>query len=114
MEIAVTKVNPPPSVVTPVERPAVQANVAPADPAPDVPPATRQVQTQEAIAEQVSRFLQTSARNLEFQVQGDAAAPVIIVRDGEGNVVRRIPGEAALQMLRLANAQSGTLVNSVA
>lgn len=75
---------------------------------------TNIVQTQEAIAEQVSRYLQTSARNLEFQVDADSATPVIIVRDGAGNVIRRIPGEEALQMLRLANAQSGTFVNSTA
>lgn len=67
---------------------------------------------QEAIAEQVSRFLQTSARNLEFHVEGDS--PVIIVRDGESRVIRRIPGETALEMLRLANAQSGTFVNLTA
>jgi uncharacterized FlaG/YvyC family protein len=86
----------------PVKEPAV---TAPADNLPD---------TREAIAEQVSRFLQSSARNLEFQVDAESSTPVIIVRDGQGHVVRRIPGDTALEMLRLANAQSGTFVNSKA
>ncbi len=96
--------------------PAVVERVAAPAPVAEVEkvPVTNILQTQEAIAEQVSRYLQTSARNLEFQVEGDSATPVIIVRDGEGNVIRRIPGEDALQMLRLANAQSGTFVNSIA
>lgn len=71
-------------------------------------------QTQQAIAEQVSRYLQSSARNLEFQVDAESAEPIIVVRDGEGNVIRRIPGEEAMQLMRRANAESGTLIDSVA
>lgn len=118
MDIAATKSGSVmPASAAPAEKPA------PADPSPEAPrlaePATampeqRRVQMQEAIAEQVSRFLQTSARNLEFHVDGNSAMPVIIVRDGQGNVVRRIPGDEALQMLRLANAQSGTFIDSTA
>ena len=98
--------------VAPVPQPEAASPAAP--PQVETVPVSKLLQTREAIAEQVSRYLQTSARNLEFQVDGDSATPVIIVRDGEGNVVRRIPGEVALQMLRLANAQSGTFVDSTA
>lgn len=94
---------------------------APEIPAPSAgdPPAVRPLaqdllRTQQAIAEQVSKYLQSSARNLEFQVDGDSGNPVIVVRDGEGNVIRRIPGEEALQLMRRLNAESGTLVDSLA
>lgn len=71
-------------------------------------------QTQEAIAEQVSRYLQSSTRNLEFQVDNESGGAVIVVRDGNGNVVRRIPGEEALQRMLRASAESGTLIDSSA
>lgn len=105
----------PPVVVekAPAGAPAVPEAVRVAEPIEAVPERGR-ARMQKAIAEQVGRYLQTSERNLEFQVDGGSAMPVIIVRDGEGNVVRRIPGEAALQVLRLANAQSGTFVDSTA
>ena len=119
MQIPVTQpVVPVPAPANQAERPpAVTAATSPT-PAPvaepEPVPVRNHFETREAIAEQVSRYLQTSARNLEFQVEGESSTPVIIVRDGAGNVVRRIPGDAALQMLRLANAQSGTFVNSTA
>jgi uncharacterized FlaG/YvyC family protein len=72
------------------------------------------VQTQQAIAEQVSRYLQSSTRNLEFQVDSESGSAVIVVRDGAGNVVRRIPGEEALQRMLRASADSGTLIDSSA
>jgi uncharacterized FlaG/YvyC family protein len=72
------------------------------------------VRTQQAIAEQVRRYLQSSTRNLEFQVDSHAGGAVIVVRDGDGNVVRRIPGEEALQRMLRACAESGTLVDSTA
>jgi len=71
-------------------------------------------QTQAAIAEQVSRYLSTSTRNLEFQVDGESGSPVIVVRDVAGNVIRRIPGEEALQRMLRASAESGTLIDSIA
>lgn len=121
MEIPSTRpINAPAAVaVQPEKAPEVAADPQPESASPAAAqvenvPVSKLLQTREAIAEQVSRYLQTSARNLEFQVDGDSATPVIIVRDGEGNVVRRIPGEVALQMLRLANAQSGTFVDSTA
>jgi uncharacterized FlaG/YvyC family protein len=122
MQIPVTQpVVPIPAPANQAERPqptvaaATSPTAAPiAEPEPEPVPVRNHFETREAIAEQVSRYLQTSARNLEFQVEGESSTPVIIVRDGAGNVVRRIPGGAALQMLRLANAQSGTFVNSTA
>lgn len=88
---------------------------APPEARPVVRPLAQDLlRTQQAIAEQVSKYLQSSARNLEFQVDGESGNPVIVVRDGEGNVIRRIPGEEALQLMRRLNAESGTLVDSLA
>jgi|SRR5690606_18541999 len=88
-------------------RPAEQPVIASA-------PVEDLIHAQQAIAEQVSRYLQSSTRNLEFHVDSAAGAPVIVVSDAEGQVIRRIPGEEALQLMRRLNAQSGTLVDSSA
>ena len=95
-------------VVTPAAPP-------PVEPVREVVANTQNLlQTQQAIAEQVSRYLQSSARNLEFQVDSESGSAVIVVRDGDGNVVRRIPGEEALQRMLRASAESGTLIDSSA
>lgn len=85
-------------------------------PTPEVP-AVQARTTEDAqlkIAEQVQRYLQSTTRNLEFQVEDESGAAVIVVRDVTGQVIRRIPGEEALQLMRRLNAQSGTLVDSSA
>lgn len=102
------------------ELPAVVVADAPkagssVEPVVEVKPVRQNLEhTQEAIAEQVSRYLQSSTRNLEFQVDAESSKPYIVVRDGEGNVIRRIPGEEALQLMRRSNAGSGTLIDSLA
>jgi uncharacterized FlaG/YvyC family protein len=90
--------------------------VQPAEPAAVVrPPPVQNLQlTQQAIAEQVSRYLQSSTRNLEFQVDSESGTAIIVVRDAAGSVIRRIPGEEALQLMRRLNADSGTLLDSTA
>lgn len=91
---------------------AVQPVVAP-PPVARVEPADMQV-NQEAIAEQVSRYLHSTTRNLAFYVDKEAGRAVIVVSDSDGNVIRRIPGEEALEVMRRANADSGTLIDSSA
>jgi flagellar protein FlaG len=71
-----------------------------------------QQERQAAVARRVNDYLRSVSRDLEFQVD-DSGKAVITVRDGSGNVVRRIPDEEALQMLRRANVESGTFVDSV-
>jgi uncharacterized FlaG/YvyC family protein len=89
--------------------------VQPVEPVPATrPPAQNLQHTQQAIAEQVSRYLNSSTRNLEFQVDSEAGTAVIVVRDVQGNVIRRIPGEEALQRMLRASAESGTLIDSTA
>ena len=92
-----------------------QEVVLPVEPVAEAKPAAHDnQQTQQAIAEQVSRYLNSSTRNLEFQVDNESGSAVIVVRDVAGNVIRRIPGEEALQRMLRASAESGTLIDSLA
>ncbi len=69
--------------------------------------------TQAAVAEQLRDYLRTISRNLDFQVETESGTPVLTVRDASGNIVRKIPGEEAMQLMRRVNAQSGTLIDSI-
>ena len=71
-------------------------------------------QKKAALAQQMSQFLSSNVRDLEFQVDSQSGRAVVTVRDGAGNVVRTIPGEDALQMLRRITVESGTFVNAIA
>jgi uncharacterized FlaG/YvyC family protein len=94
---------------------AVQEVVPPVPQVQETRPPSQNLQhTQQAIAEQVSRYLNSSTRNLEFQVDSEAGTAVIVVRDVQGNVIRRIPGEEALQRMLRASAESGTIIDSTA
>jgi hypothetical protein len=66
-----------------------------------------------AVAKQMNHYLRSNSRDLEFQVDFGSGDAVITVRDAGGNVVRTIPGEEALQMLRRTNVESGTFVDSM-
>lgn len=66
-----------------------------------------------ALARRMNDFLRSISRDLEFQVDVDSGDAVLTVRDGSGNVIRKIPGEEAMQMLRRNNVESGTLIDSI-
>jgi hypothetical protein len=68
---------------------------------------------QAALARQINSYLHSNSRDLEFRVDAESGDAVITVRDAEGNVVRRIPGEEALEMLRRLSVDPGTLVDSI-
>jgi uncharacterized FlaG/YvyC family protein len=93
-----------------------QAAVAVERPAPVQPvndPVEDLQHTQVAVAEQLRDFLRSTSRNLNFEVEAESGSAVLTVTDAGGNIVRRIPGEEALQLMRRMNAQSGTLIDSV-
>ena len=71
-------------------------------------------QKRAAVAQQVSEYLRSNSRDLQFQLDAKTGDPVIVVLDAGGNVVRRIPGDDALQMLRQANVDLGTFIDSMA
>lgn len=67
------------------------------------------------VAEQLQKFLRSTDRDLEFSVDGGADTTVITVRDAStGDVIRQIPSEEALRIMRRLNAESGTLLNLIA
>jgi len=119
MDIPATK--PPPAASVPAAR-AVSSPPA-TEAGKDLPPPVaarldaevvqHQQQRQAAVAQEMNEYLRSNSRNLVFEVDPQSGRPVITVLDAAGNVVRRIPGEEALQMLRQANVESGTFVDSM-
>jgi flagellar protein FlaG len=112
----------PPSTGRPqVSKAASAAAVVSETPAPPPPPEKVQVAqaqdlqaTHHAVAEAMREYLTSISRDLQFTVDTESGTAVITVTDASGNVVRKIPGEEALQRMRRANAQSGTLIDSLA
>ena len=66
----------------------------------------------EAIASQLQEFLNTSQRDIEFRVDADTHVQVVTVRDAvSGDVIRQMPGEDVLRVLKNLGAQQGTFLN---
>ncbi len=86
---------------------------APASPHLDQAVIQSQEDRQAAVAQRVNAYLRSVSRDLEFQVDSASGKAVITVKDASGNVVRTIPGEDAMQMLRRANVELGTFVDSM-
>jgi flagellar protein FlaG len=95
----------------------------PRDAAPSVPPregqaevVARELQHRQAVvAEQLRQYLRATDRDLEFRVDGDTGTTVITVRNAStGDVVRQIPNEEALRIMRSLNAESGTFIDLTA
>ena len=67
------------------------------------------------VAEQLNEFMRSSSRDLEFRVDIGANTTVVTVSNpSTGEVVRQIPNEEALRVMRRLNAQSGTFVDLIA
>lgn len=114
----VSSVSAAPAVPEKHSSPAGTQGTAPATPTREgkPPPAAQEIQHRLAVvAEQLQQFLRSSDRDLEFTVDGAAGTTVITVRDGStGDIIRQIPNEDALRIMRRLNAQSGTLVDLTA
>jgi flagellar protein FlaG len=95
--------------------PTVPDSAAPAqaDAAPSAPPVGADLRrTLEHVAERLREYLKGSQRELEFSVDEVSNATVIRVRDAvTGDVIRQIPGEDALRVLRNLTVGSGTLLD---
>jgi flagellar protein FlaG len=76
----------------------------------------RELQHRQAVvAEQLRQYLKATDRDLEFRVDGDTGTTVITVRNAStGDVVRQIPNEEALRIMRSLNAESGTFIDLIA
>ena len=69
---------------------------------------------QAAVARQLNLYLRSNSRELEFRVDAESGDAIITVRDAAGHVVRTIPGEDALEMLRRVSVDPGTFVDLMA
>jgi len=91
---------------------------APPSPKPEVKvqpvPVRDLAHTVKVVAEQLREYLKSSERDLEFSVDTGADTTVITVRDASGEVIRQIPNEEALRLMRRLNAESGTFINVTA
>lgn len=89
---------------------------SPAQPEISIKTPVRDLQhTLAVVAEQLNAFMRASSRDLEFSVDSGANTTVVTVRNAStGEVVRQIPNEDALRLMRRLNAQSGTLVDLIA
>jgi flagellar protein FlaG len=63
-------------------------------------------------AKAIETYMKNSNRNLEFKLDEASGQMVVSVRDATtGDLIRQIPGEAALRLARQLNDQSVSLVN---
>jgi flagellar protein FlaG len=106
------------SASTPGKRTAGPAldEPGPAPPEVEVRAPARDLQhTLAVVAEQLNEFMRSSNRDLEFRVDEGAGTTVVtVVNPSTGEVVRQIPNEQALRIMRNMNAQSGTFVDLTA
>ena len=87
----------------------------PAPPVKVQPPVHDLQHTLAVVAEQLNEFMRSSSRDLEFRVDIGANTTVVTVSNpSTGEVVRQIPNEEALRVMRRLNAQSGTFVDLTA
>jgi flagellar protein FlaG len=95
-----------PAAVSPVAAPPAPARV------PSAP--QRDLQSRmEVVAAQLQEFLQSSERDIEFRVDADTGAQVVTVRDANsGDVIRQMPGEEVLRVLKNLTAGQGTLLDT--
>jgi len=86
--------------------PAVSAVPAPK-------PAQRDLrETAQAVAQQLEAYLRRSGRDLSFRVDEAAGATVVTVRNSStGEIIRQMPSEEALRLLRRLNEGSATLLD---
>lgn len=69
----------------------------------------------EAVAKQLQEYLQSSQRDVEFRVDADTHAQVVTVRDSAtGEVIRQMPSEEVLRVMRNLYAAQGSLFDAKA
>ncbi|MEP7311482.1 MAG: flagellar protein FlaG [Pseudomonadota bacterium] len=69
-------------------------------------------QTLQDVAQHLEDYLRRSGRDLSFRVDEGAGATVVTVRDAStGEIIRQMPSEEALRLLRRLNEGSATLLD---
>jgi len=102
----------PPTSAAPAitQRPVTDAPVQAAVPeAAAAPPTAEAVK---ASAQQIESYLRSSGRQLEFRVDDGSGELVVSVRDATtGDLIRQIPGDAALRMARALKENPVSLID---
>jgi flagellar protein FlaG len=95
---------------------AVKPVVAPAAVASAADSVQRNLKSQAAaVAAQLQEYLQSTRRDIEFRVDADTGTQIVTVRDANtGEVIRQMPSEEVLRVLKGLNAPQGTLVDQIA
>jgi len=80
---------------------------------PVAKPAQRDLrETVQAVAKQLEDYVRSSGRDLSFRVDEAAGATVVTVRNAStGEIIRQMPSEEALRLLRRLNEGSATLLD---
>lgn len=80
---------------------------------PAIEPVQRDLrQTVQAVAQHLEDYLRRSSRDLSFRVDEASGATVVTVRDAStGEIIRQMPSEEALRLLRRLNEGSATLLD---
>jgi len=72
--------------------------------APSPAPAITKDQVQAAVQE-IQKYLTESQRTLEFHIDDASGTPVVMVRDGNGDLIRQIPSAETLHIAQMLKDQ---------
>jgi flagellar protein FlaG len=94
------------------DRPAASTRGSEAVTAPSVAAEAVTAVAVKDAAKAIETYMKNSNRNLEFKLDEASGQMVVSVRDATtGDLIRQIPGEAALRLARQLNDQPVSLVN---
>lgn len=68
----------------------------------------------EAAVEDINDFFQSMERSVQFTLDEDSERMVVQIKDGEGNLVKQIPSEQALELARHLDKVRGLLLEEQA
>lgn len=104
-----------PSITVTAVKPVVATSPASTESTRRSAPPPSGAQQLAAIAKQLQDFLQNSQREILFSVDPDTKSQVVTVRDpNTGDVIRQIPSEEALRIIKNLDGTLGALVDQQA
>ena len=81
-------------------------------PVPQAPAAQPMIEAMKKAAEQISSYLQSTGRALQFSVDEETGRTVVTVRDSNtGEIVRQIPDAEALRLAQTLGSQRNALID---
>ena len=68
----------------------------------------------EAAVEDINDFFQTMQRSMQFSLDEESERMVVQIKDNDGNVIKQIPSEQALELARRLDEVKGLLLETQA